>query len=96
MEIPKIVNQQNNYFNSNSTKDIVLRINTLKKLKGVIQENETKLYKAIYAYFKKSEFETYIAEIALIYNELNDAIKNDAEILACRFSTFTLSNSWLV
>ena len=76
MDIPKIVNQQNNYFNSNSTKDVALRINTLKKLKGVIQENETELYKAIYADFKKSKFETYIAEIALIYNELNDAIRN--------------------
>ena len=76
MDIPKIVNQQNNYFNSNSTKDVDVRINTLKKLKGIIQENETELYKAIYADFKKSEFETYIAEIALIYNELNDAIKN--------------------
>ena len=76
MDIPKIVNQQKKFFNSNSTKDVALRINTLKKLKGVIQENETELYKAIYADFKKSEFETYIAEIALIYNELNDAIRN--------------------
>ena len=76
MDIQKIINQQNNYFNSNSTKEVALRINTLKKLKGVIQENESKLYKAIYTDFKKSEFETYIAEIALIYNELNDAIKN--------------------
>ena len=76
MDIPKIVNQQNNYFNSNSTKEVALRINTLKKLKGVIQENESKLYKAIYTDFKKSKFETYISEIALIYNEFNDAIRN--------------------
>ena len=76
MDIKKIINKQKNYFSSNSTKDVDLRINTLKKLKSVIQENEEELYKAIYADFKKSEFETYIAEIALIYNELNDAIKN--------------------
>ena len=76
MDITKIVNQQKKFFNSNSTKDVALRINNLKKLKKVIQENETELYKAIYADFKKSKFETYIAEIALIYNELNDAIRN--------------------
>ena len=76
MDIPKIVNQQKCFFNSNCTKEVTLRINTLKKLKNVIKENEKELYKAIYTDFKKSEFETYITEIALIYNELNDAIKN--------------------
>ena len=76
MDIQKIINQQNSYFNSNSTKDVALRINTLKKLKNVLKENEQELYTAIYTDFKKSKFETYISEIALIYNELNDAIKN--------------------
>ena len=76
MDIQKIVNQQNSYFNSNSTKDVALRINTLKKLKNVLKENEQELYTAIYTDFKKSKFETYISEIALIYNELNDAIRN--------------------
>ena len=76
MDIQKIINQQNSYFNSNSTKDVALRINTLKKLKNVLKENEQDLYTAIYTDFKKSKFETYISEIALIYNELNDAIKN--------------------
>ena len=76
MDIPKIINQQNRFFNSNSTKEVTLRINTLKKLKLILKENEEKLYTAIYTDFKKSKFETYISEIALIYNELNDAIKN--------------------
>ena len=76
MDIQKIINHQNNYFNSNSTKDVALRINTLKKLKNVLKENEQELYTAIYTDFKKSKFETYISEIALIYNELNDAIRN--------------------
>jgi len=76
MDIPKIVNQQKKFFNSNSTKEVNLRIETLKKLKIILKENEDKLYTAIYADFKKSKFETYITELALIYNELNDAIKN--------------------
>ncbi|MBT7481452.1 MAG: aldehyde dehydrogenase family protein, partial [Flavobacteriales bacterium] len=49
---------------------------TLKKLKLILKENEDKLYTAIYTDFKKSEFETYLTELSLIYNELNDAIRN--------------------
>ena len=76
MDIPKIVNQQKNFFNSNATKEVTLRIDTLKKLKLILKENEEKLYTAIYTDFKKSEFETYLTELSLIYNELNDAILN--------------------
>ena len=76
MDIPKIVNQQKRFFNSNSTKEVTLRIDTLKKLKLILKENEEKLYTAIYTDFKKSKFETYLTELSLIYNELNDAIRN--------------------
>jgi aldehyde dehydrogenase (NAD+) len=76
MDIPKIVNQQKSFFNSNSTKEVTLRIETLKKLKLILKENEEKFYTAIYTDFKKSEFETYLTELSLIYNELNDAIRN--------------------
>ncbi len=76
MDISTIINNQQLFFNSNKTKDIAFRIKTLQKLKSVIQENEKQMYQAIYTDFKKSEFETYIAEIALVYNELNDAIRN--------------------
>ena len=76
MDIPKIVNQQKKFFNSNSTKQVSLRIETLKKLKNLLKENEQELYTAIYTDFKKSEFETYLTELSLIYNELNGAIRN--------------------
>ena len=76
MDILKILNQQKGFFNSNSTKDVNFRIETLKKLKHILKENEDKLYTAIYSDFKKSEFETYLTEISLIYNELNDSINN--------------------
>ena len=76
MDIPKIVNQQKIFFNSNSTKQVSHRIETLKKLKNVLKENEQELYTAIYTDFKKSEFETYLTELSLIYNELNGAIRN--------------------
>ena len=76
MDILKIVNQQNTFFNSNTTKEVNFRIETLKKLKHILKENEDKLYTAIYSDFKKSEFETYLTEISLIYNEINDSINN--------------------
>ena len=76
MDIPKIVNQQKEFFNSNSTKKVSLRIETLKKLKSVLKENEQELYTAIYTDFKKSKFETYLTELSIIYRELNDAIRN--------------------
>jgi aldehyde dehydrogenase (NAD+) len=76
MDILKIVTQQKRFFNSNSTKEVDFRIETLKKLKHILKENEDKLYTAIYSDFKKSEFETYLTEISLIYNELNESIKN--------------------
>lgn len=76
MDIAKIVNQQKSFFNSNSTKEVNIRIETLKKLKHILKKNEDKLYTAIYDDFKKSKFETYLTELSLIYNELNDAIRN--------------------
>ena len=76
MEISKIINSQKHFFNTNKTKDVRFRIETLKKLKNLLKENEKDLYNSIYSDFKKSEFETYMSELALIYNELNDAIRN--------------------
>ena len=76
MEISKIINSQKHFFNTNKTKDVSFRIETLKKLKNILKENEKNLYNSIYSDFKKSEFETYMSELALIYNELNDAIRN--------------------
>ena len=74
--IAQIVSQQHTYFNTNSTKSIEFRKEQLKKLKGLLQTNEAQLYKAIYADFKKSEFETYATELALVYHEIDTAIKN--------------------
>jgi len=76
MDILKIIQQQKSFFNSSSTKEVNLRIETLKKLKLILKENEEKLYTAIYTDFKKSQFETYLTELSLIYNELNNAIRN--------------------
>ena len=49
MEISKIINSQKHFFNTNKTKDVRFRIETLKKLKNILKENEKNLYNSIYS-----------------------------------------------
>ena len=76
MEAKDIILKQQDFFNSNKTKDVDFRIQQLKKLKTLLKENEDQLYNAIYQDFGKSKYETYISELSLIYHELNKFIKN--------------------
>jgi len=76
MKIQEIYTKQQDFFNSNKTKDVSFRIEQLKKFKKVLKENEDLLYKAIYEDFGKSEFETYVSELSLLYHEINNFIKN--------------------
>lgn len=71
----KIVLAQKAFFNSNKTKDIDFRIAQLKKLKKVLQENEERMEKAIFEDFSKSAFDNYSTELALLYREIDDAVK---------------------
>ncbi len=73
--IENIVQQQKDFFNTNKTKDIAFRIEQLKKIKQLVQENEALFFDAIYSDFKKSQFDTYLSEFSLFYSEVNLAIK---------------------
>ncbi|MDP4280622.1 MAG: aldehyde dehydrogenase [Bacteroidota bacterium] len=70
-----ITEAQRAFFNTNQTKSIEFRINQLKKLKSVLQENEQKLNKAIEEDFSKSAFDNYSCELGLLYMEIDEAIK---------------------
>lgn len=77
------INRQRAFFNSNTTKNIDFRIRQLKKLKKILEENTQLMDEAIYADFKKSAFECYISEHAMIFHDLNEAInkvKNWAKV----------------
>jgi aldehyde dehydrogenase (NAD+) len=76
MNIKEIIVKQQEFFNSNQTKDVDFRIRQLKKFKKILKENEDLLYQAIFEDFGKSEFETYVSELSLLYHELNNFIKN--------------------
>lgn len=75
MKIKDLILKQQEFFNSNKTKETNYRILQLKKFKSLLKENEDLLYDAIYKDFGKSKFETYISEMSLVYHELDVFIK---------------------
>jgi len=75
MNYKDIIQKQSDFFNSNKTKDIVFRIEQLKKLKSAIRSNEKLLYESVYKDFRKSEFDTYTTELGLIYHDIDEAIR---------------------
>lgn len=76
MEFDKIFQSQKAFFNTHQTKDIAFRKQTLKQLKTVLKDNESRLYEAIYKDFRKSSFDAFLNELNLVYNELDFFLKN--------------------
>ncbi len=74
-DLKTLVQTQNSYFETNATKEINFRVDQLKKLKLVLQTNEAQINEAIYGDFKKSDFDTYTTELAILYNDIDEAIK---------------------
>ena len=64
------------FFDKGNTKTYEFRLGELKKLKSSIKENETNIIDALTMDLGKSEFESYTAEIGIIYEEINSAIKS--------------------
>ncbi|WP_454784306.1 aldehyde dehydrogenase [Legionella sp. WA2024007413] len=75
MNIQTIVEEQRAFAAGGQAKEIDFRKQQLQKLKTILKQNEQLLYEALYADIKKSKFETYLTELAMIYHELDQAIK---------------------
>ena len=71
----KIIESQKEFFNTNTTKSIKFRKEQLMKFLDVLKSNEGLMYEAIYADFKKSKYETYETELAILYAEIKHSIK---------------------
>lgn len=71
----ELIQQQRDFFNTNATKSIAFRKQQLQKLYDVIKDNEQLLYDAIYKDFKKSKFDTFTTELALVYSDIKEAKK---------------------
>jgi len=76
MSIEKILENQKAFYRSNGTLDLDFRISQLQKLKRVIKENENIVLKALKEDLYKSDFEGYITEIGILYEEINMAVKS--------------------
>ncbi|HHT0592072.1 TPA: aldehyde dehydrogenase [Legionella anisa] len=76
MNIHTVVEEQRKFAAAGQAKNIDFRKQQLQKLKTIVKQNEQFLYEALYADIKKSKFETYLTELAMIYHELDQAIKS--------------------
>lgn len=70
-----VIDKQREFFSAYKTRQINFRISQLNTLEKVLRANEPLLFEAIYKDFKKSEFETVITELILIYKEIDLARK---------------------
>ena len=70
------IESQKNHFNSGKTKDINTRIFILKKLLKTIILNEANIYTVLHKDLKKSNFESYLTEIAVLKSEIELVCKN--------------------
>lgn len=71
----EIIENQRTFFNTLATKDIQFRRKQLKTLHKALKDNEQLLHEAIYKDFKKSEFDSYTTELALLYKDIREARK---------------------
>lgn len=75
MKIEKAFQSKREFFDQGNTKKYDFRTEQLKKLKKAINEHESEITKALYQDLHKPEFEAYTAEIGVLYEELDEAIK---------------------
>lgn len=64
------------FFESGATRKYEFRVEQLRKLKSSIQKYEDNIIEALQVDLGKPTFEAYTAEIGIVYEELNIAIKN--------------------
>jgi aldehyde dehydrogenase (NAD+) len=75
-QVDKILSAQRAFFKSGQTLPYRFRREQLKKLRKSIVENEQAICEALYQDFRKSHFEGYATEIAVVLAELDNFLKN--------------------
>ena len=82
MKLNKIIEEQRKFFASGATLDIDFRISKLKLLKDTIKQYEKEISCALKQDLGKSEFESFMCEIGLVYDELSYMLKNISSLAA--------------
>lgn len=76
MGMKELIEKQRFYYTTGVTRDVAFRLCQLKRLKKAIQSYERKIGEAFMADLHKSAYETYLTEISIVYQELEQHIRN--------------------
>lgn len=74
--VKEIVNRQREYFGTGATKPVDFRLEKLRLLKQVIRAYEEKIEAALWEDLHKSAYESYLTEISIVLQELEDHIRH--------------------
>lgn len=76
MSYQELLNAQRKYYHSGVTRTLEFRLEMLKKLRIAIKRYEPDLFHALKRDLDKSEYESYLMEIGIIYEEIRHAKKH--------------------
>ncbi|WP_220273434.1 aldehyde dehydrogenase [Pontibacter diazotrophicus] len=76
LRIQQLVQKQRTFFATGKTKELDFRKEQLLQLQQAIRKHEQELIDAMYADFRKPEFESFISEIGFVELELKLTLKN--------------------
>ena len=65
-----------NYFNTHQTLDYQFRVKALKDLKASIHKYEKDIFKALKSDLNRSDYETFMTELGLVYAEITHTLKH--------------------
>lgn len=80
MALNKLSIRQKMFFRSGKTKSIDFRLNALRKIKDLIENNERQILETLHLDLNKCETEAYTSEIYYVLNEINYFIKKLAKL----------------
>lgn len=72
--VKELLAKQREYFNTGSTKPVKFRKQKIRALKREIKAHEQDIVDALRKDFRKSGYESYITEIGLVYEEINNTL----------------------
>ena len=75
-DINLIFKNQKEFFESGKTINVDYRIKNLKKLNDIIKKNEDKILNELKKDLGKSNFEGFVTEVGILYDDINFHIKN--------------------
>lgn len=75
-QIKDLVNKQKRFYQNGETLSVEFRIKQLKKLYGLIKENQDRISSALKSDLGKTETECFMCEIGLVLSEITHMLKN--------------------